>query len=368
MLDYSKYEVSLQLLSGDGEFMEYVPSEVSILPELPHAAFLKKTFIKQLQTFDLSKLYSRVKFSLLIRKKHLKQIDISNIYWKCFSTHIEKYCNEYDVAIGYGQGMSTMYVADKVIAKKKLAWINTCYSPKDSSKEFFRNIYSQIDTIVAVSSASRREFEKVYPEFKNKLTVIMDIINPSIITAWAKKINIVDKYSDKPTIISLSRLDRDTKGMDITLQTAKLLRDKEFNYIWHIFGNGGYHSCMMDFLHKNNLTDYVTLHSAVGNPYPFLSNATLYVQTSRKEGFGLAIAEARLLNIPIVATSTKGAEEQIISGKNGLLTTMDPNNISDTIISILTDSHLYNSIKSHLSMEKKGNIEELEKITAIIDR
>lgn len=367
MLDYDKYNVDLQLFATCGQFTEQVPSKVSVLPNLPHVDFLQKSKLKRLLSFNIPLLISSYKFSYSIRIKQYIASDISRLYWKYFSPHIKISSKQYDVAIGYGQGVPTMYVADKVNSKNKLAWINTCYSPKAKTKKFLSNIYSKIDTVVAVSNGAKRIFASSFPECASKTMVIMDIINPDIINDWAKAKPKISFDKTKPIILTLSRLDSNTKGMDLTLKTAKHLRDKGFNFAWHIFGDGNYRATMEKYIEENRLEDYVSLHNAVTNPYPYLSNAKLYVQTSREEGFGLSIAEARLLNVPVVTTPFKNVENQIIHGKNGLISTMNPNDISDTIISILTNQELYSSIQSYLHTEKKGNTEELSKLTAIFD-
>ena len=47
------------------------------------------------------------------------------------------------------------------------------------------------------------------------------------------------------------------------------------------------------------------------NPYRFYKDATIYVQTSRHEGFGITIAEAKVFKLPIVSTDVAGAREQL---------------------------------------------------------
>jgi len=49
----------------------------------------------------------------------------------------------------------------------------------------------------------------------------------------------------------------------------------------------------------------------VENPYPYVANADLYVQPSRVEAYGLAMAEARVLGRPVIATDTCGARAQL---------------------------------------------------------
>ncbi len=362
MLDYAKYDVDLQLFAKWGQLLEFIPKQVNQLPEIPYITFLQKSTIEQLRSLNPLKLFPGYIYRRLIRKHKLSTIDSSCAYWKCFRHRIERNNKHYDIAIGYGQGTPTMYVADKVTASKKLAWINACYAPEGKSKDFLRNIYSKIDSIVPVSDGVKKIFSDVYPEFENKMAVIWDIINPTIINQMSTFPRTIKFDHEKPVIITLSRLECDEKGMDITLQVAKVLNDNGLEATWHIFGEGSYHTEMTRFINENNLSGFLFLHGAVNNPYPYLADATIYVQTSRAEGFGLSVAEARLLNKPIVTTAYKGVDNQIIDGENGIVTSLEPHDIAKKIINLLSDKPLYEKIRTYLKSEKKGNPEEINKI------
>ena len=56
----------------------------------------------------------------------------------------------------------------------------------------------------------------------------------------------------------------------------------------------------------------------------------------------------------------------MIDGKNGLVTSFDPHDIADAIISLAEDKKLYNDIQSFLASEKKGNTEEISTFYSMI--
>ena len=93
----------------------------------------------------------------------------------------------------------------------------------------------------------------------------------------------------------------------------------------------------------------------------------IYVQPSRHEGFGLTIAEARILNRPVVCTNFEGCTMQIVNEKNGLITSFNPEDIADAIERLLNDKTLYSNIQKYLRNEKKGNLEEIEKFYELIE-
>lgn len=111
---------------------------------------------------------------------------------------------------------------------------------------------------------------------------------------------------------------------------------------------------MEKYIKDNGLEKHFILLGTTPNPYPFFKDAYLYVQTSRHEGFGLTIAEARLLNIPVVTTEFDAVYNQMIQGKNGIVTKQDPQMVAEAIEKLLNDSNLYQSIKYYLEKEKKA--------------
>ena len=102
------------------------------------------------------------------------------------------------------------------------------------------------------------------------------------------------------------------------------------------------------------------------NPYPYIQNADIYVQTSRQEGYCLTLAEARILNKPIVTTNFDVVHEQIVDGENGLIVDIDANSIAEGIIKLLNNNDLRNNLITNLNNEKKGNLEEYKKFERLL--
>ena len=66
-----------------------------------------------------------------------------------------------------------------------------------------------------------------------------------------------------------------------------------------------------------------------------MNDCDIYMQPSRHEGFCITLAEALCFQKPIVATNFTGAEEQLASRKNGIITKMSASDISEGIIKVL---------------------------------
>jgi glycosyltransferase involved in cell wall biosynthesis len=78
------------------------------------------------------------------------------------------------------------------------------------------------------------------------------------------------------------------------------------------------------------------------NPYPLLASSDVFVHTARWEGFGLVIAEAMALGIPVIATSCAGGPSEILgNGRYGILAPPeDPESIAEALIRAASDEAL----------------------------
>lgn len=366
LIDYSRYDVDLQLFKYGGEFEKYLNKNVNLLPPFQYTTFIEKSLSKQLFSLihikNIKMFLMRILYSTLLRVNHqLNNAMIARIYWQTIGNCIEKNSILYDYAIAYAQGVPTFYVIDKVHAKKKFGWVNVSYRLNGKEKRFQLNYYHKLDKIVTVSDSVFNVFSEVFPTLKKNMTTIWDIIDYNFILHMSQEgKSYADNYTGK-RILTVARLNKHQKGYDIALEACKILKEKGLDFRWYAIGKGLYREEMERYIKENGLEKHFILLGTTSNPYPFFKDAYLYVQTSRHEGFGLTIAEARLLNIPVVTTEFDAVYNQMIQGKNGIVTEQDPQMVAEAIEKLLTDPNLYQSIKRFLEKEKKGNTEEINK-------
>lgn len=104
------------------------------------------------------------------------------------------------------------------------------------------------------------------------------------------------------------------------------------------------------------------------NPYPYMARCNVYVQTSSYEGFGLTIAEAKILGKPVVSTNFDVVHDQLVHEQNGLIADMTPESVADNIIRLVVDENLRNSIISNLKNETNTTyVTEVEKVEKLLD-
>lgn len=369
LLDYSKYDVDLMLFAHGGLLEELVPDEVNVLSPLKYIQFSKLSLIQStvnsIRKSNVKMLTSRIKYSLAIRKKRYSNPQKAGIFWRSVSNVIENNPKEYDIAISYAQGVPTFYVAEKVRAKNKFAWVNVSYRLDETEKGFQKKYYDQYDKIVAVSDSTKEILLETFPDYKDKMNVIYDINNPQFISKMAEVGDNYEDFFDGIRILTIGRLAYQ-KGYDVALDACKKLKEKGIKFRWYALGKGPLQEEIEAKIKENGLSKDFVLLGVKANPYPFIKNADIYVQTSRFEGFGLAIAEARMLNVPVVTTRFDAVYNQMIDGKNGLVVDMNGDAVCAGILKLVKDKKLTEDIIHYLQLEKKGNIEEIDKFYQLI--
>lgn len=369
-LDPELYEIDLQLFRYGGELDVFIPDYVNILPVFPYTIYAstswKHNFMAAMRGKNWQFLRSKLSYSISIRKGAFNHPEKAQLYWKAVHQSISESQIKYDIAIAYAQGVPTYYVMDKIKAKKKIAWINAKpnFSPKN--KEFQTPYYNKYHAIVPVSKITCDQVKAEFPDMENKLHVLNDIVDYKSIIKMAD-MKTVDFKSDVFNILTVARLNYKSKRYDIALEACKILKDKGIQFHWYALGEGDYRQEMEQYIRNNDLESHFTLLGTTANPYPYFKAADLYAQTSALESYGISIAEARLLNIPIVTTRFDTVFMQMVHGKNGLVTELNAEAVASAIIRMMEDKNLYNSIVEYLKQEPKINTETVDRFDALIN-
>lgn len=296
-IDYSKYSVSLLLF--DDQNVEEINKQVKILPSNNILRIIGSTS---------NELKKQSKFKYIIRKllSSLCMIFGSNFV---FSLLFRKYSikDKYDIAISYTNNVNSrsLYygynklILEKVKAKQKKCWIHIDYKSRQRDKMEI-NEFSKMDEIILVSKACKKNFEMVYPEFKNKTTVVYNVVDKNNIIKLSNddtSENINDKCFN---IISIGRLEKN-KNIEAQLLIANKLKLQGLKFNWYVIGNGIDYLKIKNKVLELNIADSFKLLGEKRNVYPYIKKCSLLVSTSLSESFGLAIVEALMLKVPVVA-------------------------------------------------------------------
>lgn len=368
-IDYRLYNVDLFLFHHEGLFMEFVPEEVSILtiPErykiftLPLFQSIKELVIKK----EILLAYNRISFSI----KNLITENISRreqYNWKYISNSFGILEKQYDVAIGFLEKTSTYFCVDKVKAHKKIGWVHIDYNELGMDPNFDALYFRKLDNIVTVSEECANILTSIFPNKKDEIRVIHNIVSPTTIHKMVNRENndVYDKEDNKFIILSIGRLHYQ-KGFEMAIESCKELIDKGYKVEWNIIGEGEERAKLESLIKVNRLESNVKLLGLKSNPYPYIKQADMYVQTSRFEGKSIAIDEAKILNKPILVTDFSTAKDQIENGINGLIVGINSKNITEGIEKLIQDIELKDKLVKNLSQEKLGTEEEIYKLYEI---
>jgi len=137
---------------------------------------------------------------------------------------------------------------------------------------------------------------------------------PNMLTIVPKKV--IDYEAKR--VISAGRYMTE-KGFDMLLEAWYLLHQDYRDWHLYIFGNGD-RTAYQEIVSKFNLGETVHLMSATNEIAEEFSRSSIYVMSSRYEGFGLVLAEAMSCGLPCVSfDSPYGPREIIKDGEDGLL-------------------------------------------------
>lgn len=365
--DYERYDVKLQLHTLDKDFLRFLPHEVQVLSELSFISNCRIGLSRILKISNFKFLIKRIYLAVGIRiEKIIGNIHPSQAYWKYAQSAFKIFNETFDVAIAWGQGFPTHYVASKIIANKKFAVINADYSSLKLNRDFDLNYYKKFQKIMTVSDKLKELTIDVFPEFKDKFYTLYDFNNAALIQKLAKNNRDPFNNDDCIKIVTVGRLVK-AKGYDILLDAAVKLKKQNLNYKWFVIGEGVERDFIERQIEQLNLIDRVFLLGEMENPYPYMKNADVYVQTSKNEGFCLTLAEARILNTPVVSTNFDAVHNHIHHKHNGLITEKNGQSVAEAVVEMLNNNKLREEIINNLSIEKKGNIEEIYKLYSYIE-
>lgn len=370
--DYSNNEVDLMLYSHTGDFMSMLNNKVNLLNEVKQYSTFRKSIgetIKQGNlTLGLARILSKFLAKINGKIKNLSEYGIyqMQLMWKYSLPFLPKLDKKYDVAISYL--WPHYFVAEKVQAKRKIAWVHTDYSTIETDIDMDLKIWNKFDYIIAVSEECKNAFLKKYPSLKDKVKVIENITSPGFIKKMAKEDveeNIKTDTSFK--LVSVARLSH-AKGIDNAVKALKILYNRGLTNIkWYVVGYGGDDQMIRNLIKENSLEDSFILLGKKINPYPYINAGDIYVQPSRYEGKALTVGEAQILGKPVVITNYTTAKSQVRDNIDGYICELSIEGIAEGIEKLYRNKELREKLAEACKNSDYSNSYELYKLYKLFD-
>lgn len=370
----ARYEISLYVLTGQGEMASRLPADVRLLNKkyreesvltAKGRKYLKKTVLKAMFTrATVVKLFPYLvkNTCAMLGKKRLLP---DKLLWRVLSDGGMVLPEEYDLAVSYLEGGAAYFVADHVKAAKKAAFIHVDYEKAGYTRALDKDCYLAFDKIFTVSDEVREAFLKAYPELPDKTEVFHNILNKEEIVRRAEE---GEGFTDGFTgmrLLSVGRLTAQ-KAFEVSVDAMKRLKDAGKNVRWYVLGEGDQRKKLQEQIDVLGLMEDFILYGAVNNPYPFMKQADIYVHASRFEGKSIAIQEAQILGKPMVVSDCSGNREQVCHGKDGLMCGLTPESLAENIMLLLEDEALRRKLGAAAAKKNADAAEEIQKLLSML--
>lgn len=366
LIDYNKYDVDLFLFRHTGDFFSMIPKQVNVLNEDTNYKIFsdnrKLSPIKFLLRFDLKSFFYSIRWLIGVFYSKIKKEKLY-IGWKNIEKLFKGIDKEYDTSIAFLERKTIYFNVDKVKSKNKVGFIHNDYSKYPYDDKLDRYYFKYYNKIPTVSEHCKDVLRELFPEYKEKFIVIKNMVSKKLINEMT--VQPIENYSiDKSyvNIVSVGRLNYQ-KGFDEAVDICKKLIDENIPIKWYIVGEGEERQNIENKIKKYNMENSFFLVGADTNPYRWMRMCDIYVQPSRFEGYGITVAEAKVLNKPIIARDIPEFVELLKNDKGILAKTKED---FVTKIKTLVDNKKMRAELINKLKEEDIDMKEIDKLNEIM--
>ena len=214
---------------------------------------------------------------------------------------------EYDLAIDYNSYSNECALcALTVPAKKRVMWIHNDLKVelKQTVKykilfHAFRSKYKYYDEFVAVSAGVMAPFRAVTKLQTVPIRVIPNAINTAELFRLSEEQVDFETDPEDTNFIFVGRFTKQ-KGIDLMIDYFADALMKRSDIHLYIMGEGPEERNIRLRLKALHIEDHVTMLPAVSNPYPYMLKTDALILTSRHEGQGIVLQEAKALGLDLI--------------------------------------------------------------------
>lgn len=329
-LDQEKFEMTVCLSLNQGELRDEFPNHVrKVFLTDGKEDFSKNKFIQKFQLFKRKLLLEKLsKNPEIVDKEILKE--------------------NYDIEIGMTYNDFELILNSSNKNSKKIGWFHSEINlPKlQPLVPKILEHFPQMDHIIYCSEKIQKIMHEVYPNLQYPAESV--IINAIPIEEIKKKAEeIIPDLPKNPVFVSVGRL-HTRKGYHKLMDAHFQLLKDGFPHSVLINGDGEELPNLLAQQKKLGVTETFVFAGNKMNPYPYLKNADFFIMPSESEAWPLVIAEALILQKPIIATKVGDVETMIKDRKTGYLIDYKTGEIYEAMKEFLTNESLVSEIKENL--------------------
>lgn len=374
-LNPDKVDIDLFVNQHTGEFMPLIPEWVNLLPEISEYTCIERpitTIVKEGHVgIALRRIWAKHKHKQYLNTLTVEQRQHDASVFQYVADAVEgalpslAHLGEYDLAISFLQPHNI--VLNKVKAKKKICWIHTDYSTIHINHDLELPVWNAFDYVVSISNDCIRAFVQTFPELKDKIVLIENILSPLFVRQQADLYEVKAEMPDEPDVVKILTIGRFSppKKIEGIPHICAEMERLGADFRWYVIGYGPDRE-IQEALDKYGMRHRMKLLGKKSNPYPYIKACDIYAQPSIYEGKSVTVREAQILCKPVVITDYPTAKSQITHGVDGVIVPLDEVQTAMGIVDFINNGELRKKIVSHLHTHDFGNEIEVEKIYSLI--
>ena len=374
--DYTRYDVDVLLFSRKGELLEMLPPQCNLLPEIPQCATLLKPIRAVLREGHFLLGAARLAARRAVDRQYT---DVTNAktadgvvfallqsYWDHSIRFLPALQTQYDAAISFM--WPHHYVAYKVQAKKKFAWVHTDYSIAILDREKDACVWQEFDAVAAVSDECGETFKALYPSVADRVQTVENILPKTMVNTQAQAFVPQDMPCENGIfrMLTVGRFCYQ-KAFDRAVRVSAILKARGVPFRWYAIGYGADEAKLPEWVRQAGVEDCFIVLGKKNNPYPYMAACDLYVQPSRYEGKAVTVREAQMLARPVLITDFQTANSQVHEGLDAVIAPQEEETLADAIEALLHDAVKRAAFSAYAASHDYSNAGEAEKIYRMIE-
>ena len=299
-------------------------------------------------------LYRKTKNSFF--ENHVFLLDYA-YYSKNAVNKMNNIINNYDIAIAVSGDFSILLGKCSNMDVMKIGWEHNSYEAYFETPhkylwkrdQIFANSAKNLDKCIVLN-------EDISEKYKNKLNVkSMSIYNPRSFTS-EKKSNLTNKQ-----FVACGNF-VEAKGFDLLIEAFSIFSKKDSEWKLKIVGDGIDMKKIKHLIHKYQLEDRIILPGYINDVKNILQESTIYLLSSRWEGFPMCVTEAYEFGLPMVCFDIPAVIPLTRHNEGIVVKKYDTNEFANAMYSLSSNHELICEMsKNALSMANSISIENISK-------
>ena len=338
-IDYGKYRVDLLLYDNGGDLQSFINPNVNVLPQA-------KETTRPLVKLCNPSFWTHLQKARRLSRKHKNKLINAQIMSKYEALACGRPRKEYDVGISFLEFWPTEYLCRRVRAKRKIGW-------------------------VLVSDSCLQNFVSLYPEFRQKVVCMENILNQKTIRDMA------DRPLEEPlplepkacNLVTVCRVAFVSKGLDRGVNAfGRLKKEGRLTGLrWFVIGDGPDLPRLKDMIQDHGLEKEIIPLGQQINPYHIEKYMDVFFLPSRYEGKPMAVTEAQMLGLVPIVSNYSSAKDQVRHGVDGVIMENSDDAPYHTLKALVEGKIDLASMQEKVRNQDYSNTEEIERFYEIIE-